>query len=72
MPPNDWILAGPDVVPPAGWILAREQTSGKDYWINPEALSKNAPQTELSSEQIARIEKVATALSEHDSSSVEK
>jgi len=72
MPPNDWILEGPDVVPPAGWILVREQTTGKDYWIAPYTLSKNAPQSELSSEQIARIEKIASALSEHDSSSVEQ
>lgn len=72
MPPNNWILAGPEVIPPVGWILAREQTTGKDYWIDPKSLSPSAPQSELSDAQIIRIEEIATALSEQDHSSVEQ
>ena len=72
MPPNDWILAGPDVVPPTGWMPVKEQSSGKEFWIDPSTLAMSAPQSELSSEQIVRIEKVSSVLSEHDSSSVEQ
>lgn len=72
MPPNNWIPASPEVIPSVGWILVREQTTGKDYWIDPKSLSPSAPQSELSDAQIIRIGEIATALSEHDHSTVDQ
>lgn len=67
----EWIPATPDTVPPSGWILVREQDSGKDYWIDPKSLSQSAPRSELTVEQMARVQHIAKVFQEHDPSPLE-
>jgi hypothetical protein len=69
---DDWIPATPDTVPPSGWILVRENTTGKDFWVDPKTLKRGSPVSQLSAEQQGRIRRIASVLQEHDSSSVEE
>ena len=72
MAKDEWIPATPDVVPPSGWILVRESTTGKDYWVDATTLKESAPRSQLTDEQMKRIRRVALALQEHDPSPAEK
>jgi hypothetical protein len=72
MAKDNWIPAIPGAVPPSGWILVREAKTGKDYWVDPKGLKSSPPSSELTADQIARITRIALALQEHDSSSVDE
>jgi hypothetical protein len=72
MAKDNWIPATPGAVPPSGWILVREANTGKDYWVDPKTLKESAPRTRLTDEQKDRIGRIALALQEHDSSSVDE
>jgi hypothetical protein len=72
MPKEEWIPATSGSIPPPGWILVRENTSGQDYWVDPKTLKANEPTSKLSLEQIERIKVLELALREHDSSSVDE
>jgi hypothetical protein len=72
MAKDNWVPATSGAVPPSGWILVREATTGKDYWVDPKTLKESAPRSQLTDEQMDRIRRVALALREHDPSPVEK
>jgi hypothetical protein len=71
MAKDGWIPATPDTVPPSGWILIRENTTGQNFWVDPKTLKRGSPVSELSPEQQNRIRRIALALQEHDPSPVE-
>jgi hypothetical protein len=72
MAKDNWIPATSGAVPPSGWILVREAKTGKDYWVDPKTLKESAPRSQLTDEQMARIQRIALALQEHNSTSVEE
>ncbi len=66
------IPATPGVIPPIGWILARDMSSGSDFWVDPNSLEMSPPTSNLSVQQVERIKRIASFLQEHDSTPVEQ
>ena len=72
MAKNNWIPATPGEVPLSGWILVREASIGKDYWVDPKTVKASGPRSELTDGQMDRIRRIALTLQEHDPSPVER
>jgi len=66
------ISATPGVIPPIGWILAHDIDSDEEYWVDPKSLNESPPTSELSEQQIERINRIASSLQEHDSTPIER
>jgi hypothetical protein len=71
-PKGNWIPATPGVVPPSGWIFGRNSTNGKDYWVDPKTLKESPIRSQLTDEQMDRARRIAVAIKEHHSFTVEK